>query len=510
MSSMNVTAIESHPLWLESPRPEFGALPGPAQFDVAVIGGGITGLTSAYLLKQAGKRVAVFEKEKICGGETGHTTAHLVYMTDLRLAKLVSTFGKKNARTVWWAGKVAIDLIEEIIDRESIDCGFQRVPGFVHAALFQDRDETDELREEAKLARELGFEATYQEHIPVKQKPGVRYEHQALFDPVAYLSGLAKLIPGDGCEIYEHSEMTEAKDDHPTIRVQGYPVQIDKLVIATHVPLIGLNGIISATALQTKLYGYSTYVVGGRIPAGSLPYGSYNDTDNPYHYLRIFNRDGQDYAIFGGEDHKTGQVEDNEKRYVRLEQQLTNLIPGIMVDRRWSGQVVETNDGLPYIGPANDKQFIASGYSGNGMTFGTMAALMACDWVTGRKNSWSDLFSLNRKKILGGTWDYIMENKDFPYEFIKGYLQPASHKSLDSIKVAEGKMMILNGQRRAVFRDADGAISNCSAICTHMGCVVQWNAAEQTWDCPCHGSRFSTTGHVLAGPAETPLSTEET
>jgi len=505
---MNVTTLESTPLWLDQPRPNFEALRGAAKFDVAVIGGGITGLTVAYLLKQAGKRVAVFEKGTICGGETGHTTAHLVYITDLRLGKLASTFGKESARIVWTGGKTAIDLIEEIVHRESIDCGFQRVPGFVHAALSQQRDETEELQEEARLARELGFEATYEEHIPLAQKPGVRYENQALFDPVAYLSGLAQRIPGDGCDIYEHSEMTEAKNDHPSIRVNGHVVQIDQLVIATHVPLTGLSDQISATALQTKLYGYSTYVVGGRIPAGCLPFGSYNDTDDPYYYLRISHQSGHDYAIFGGEDHKTGQAGDSATRYARLEQKLINLIPGTDIDHRWSGQVIETNDGLPYIGPANKKQFVASGYSGNGMTFGTLAAMMAHDWVLEKKNPWSDLFSLNRKKVLGGTWDYLMENKDYPFELIKGYLKSSPSEGLDSIKMGEGKVLILNGNRRAVSRDSEDVIHNCSAICTHMGCVVRWNAGEQTWDCPCHGSRFSVEGHVVAGPAETPLSTE--
>ncbi|WP_437202885.1 FAD-dependent oxidoreductase [Planctomicrobium sp. SH664] len=506
---MNVTSLESLPVWLDREPTHFPALENPANYDVAIIGGGITGLTAAYLIKQTGKRVAVFEKSKICRGDTGHTTAHLVYFTDRPITMLAQTFGEETAKTVWEGGRAAIDLIEEIVHREQIDCGFQRVPGYLHSSLFTPRDDRSRLQEEAALASKLGFQAVYREQIPLGNAPGVEFTNQGLFDPVAYLRTLADRVCGDGSQVYEQSEMTEAKDDRPTLRVNGHEVQINHLIIATHVPLTGLNGLISAMSLQSKLFSYSTYAVGGPIPKGTLPYGSYNDTDDPYHYLRITPQNGMDYAILGGEDHKTGKTRDIETRYARLELKLRKLIPDATIDHRWSGQVVETNDGLPYIGPSNPHQFIASGFSGNGMTYGTLSAMMARDWTLGAENQWASIFRLSRKKVWGGLWDYLKENKDYPYELIKGYWTTPEGEELAALEPGEGKVLKVDGQRRAVYRAPDGKIQSCSAICTHMGCVVNWNPGEQTWDCPCHGSRFSTDGQVIAGPAETPLARDE-
>ncbi|WP_437230742.1 FAD-dependent oxidoreductase [Planctomicrobium sp. SH661] len=507
---MNLAELQSESVWLDKPRPEFRSLNQNARFDVAVIGGGITGLTAAYLLKQAGKTVAVFEKGSIGDHETGHTTAHLVYVTDARLKELTKKFGKDEARLVWLAGRLAIDTIEQISLEQGIECQFQRVPGFLSAPFTGEEFDSSQLEEEARLAQELGFEATYQDAIPLRELPAVRYSDQALFHPIKYLSGLAAAVHGGGSEVYCHSEMTEARNDPLTITVNGFEVSCERLVIATHVPLAGVAGVVSAAMLQTKLAAYSTYAVGAVIPPGSLPAGSYNDTSDPYYYLRVQSHEGQAYAILGGEDHKTGQASEEEIaiRYQRLETLLEQLIPGAHVDHRWSGQVIETNDDLPFIGPENDHQFAATGYAGNGMTFGTLAGIMACDWVLGRDNPWSDLLHVGRKKIRGGTWRYLTENADYPYYLLKGYLKGVRGTDLDQIPPGEGCVLKVDGKRRAVYRHPDGTLSSCSAICTHMGCVVRWNGPEKTWDCPCHGSRFNTDGEVIAGPAESPLSTE--
>jgi Rieske Fe-S protein len=231
------------------------------------------------------------------------------------------------------------------------------------------------------------------------------------------------------------------------------------------------------------------------------------DTSEPYYYLRIQPHGEGDYAIFGGKDHKTGQEINLDERYRRLEELLLSVLPGAELADRWSGQVIEAHDGLPYIGETAEHQFVATGFAGNGMTFGTLAAMMARDAVAGRKNPWSELFRPDRKKIFGGAWDYIKENIDYPYYMAKDRLRGAEGNSLDDVGAGEAKILRLDGDWVAAHRDRHGEAHACSAVCTHMGCIVHWNSAEATWDCPCHGSRFTPDGELLAGPAESPLAT---
>ena len=239
-----------------------------------------------------------------------------------------------------------------------------------------------------------------------------------------------------------------------------------------------------------------------------MPEASYWDTADPYHYLRIDPHRDFDYAIFGGEDHKTGQVADTAACYRALEATAKRILPGLEVTHRWSGQVIETNDGLPFIGETSDRQFAATGYAGNGMTFGTLAAMMARDWAAGKRNPWRDLFDPGRTTVRGGTWDYLKENLDYPYYLIRDRFVGPDARSLRAVKRGEGKIVEIGGKRLAAYRSDKGVVTLLSPVCTHMGCNVAWNRVEQTWDCPCHGSRFTPQGKVLAGPAEAPLAIE--
>lgn len=241
-----------------------------------------------------------------------------------------------------------------------------------------------------------------------------------------------------------------------------------------------------------------------KVPKGTLPEANYWDTDDPYYYLRVDRLPRHDYVIFGGEDHKTGQESDATTCVQKLESVLESILPDAKVDTRWTGQVVVTPDGLPYMGETAEKQFVATGYAGNGMTFGTLGAMMATDAVLGNKNPWQALYDVNRKK-LGGVWDYLKENASYPYYFIKDKLAAAQGTSLADLKRGEGKILKLAEGTTAAYRDMHGGVVKLSPVCTHMGCLVHWNEADTTWDCPCHGSRFKATGEVLAGPAETPL-----
>ncbi len=268
---------------------------------------------------------------------------------------------------------------------------------------------------------------------------------------------------------------------------------------------MGKTNIASATLLQTKLYLYTSYVLGGRVTKGVIPDGLFWDTASPYHYLRLDPHRDYDYAIFGGEDHKTGQAADTEACYRALERALRQVIPEIEITHRWSGQVVETNDGLPFIGETSARQFAATGYAGNGMTFGTLAGIMARDAVLGRRNPWDELFDPGRTKVNGGIWDYLKENIDYPFYMIRDRFAGPEGRSLRAVRRGQGKILQLNGEQVAASRDDNGKVTLLSPICTHMGCVVDWNEAERTWDCPCHGSRFKPNGDVLSGPAESPL-----
>jgi glycine/D-amino acid oxidase-like deaminating enzyme/Rieske Fe-S protein len=502
--SLGEIDMESKSVWREARVPTFARLKSSRRYDVAVVGGGICGMTAAYLLKRAGKRVCLLERERIGAVDTGNTTAHLTQVTDLRLSKLAKTFGDNAARLAWDAGAAAINTIEEIVNAENIDCDFRRVPGFLHAALKGKRDESAALEDEAELARQLGFDATFLPSVPYFDKPGIRFANQARFHPLAYLAGLAKEIQGNGSDIFEFTEVEEVESDPMVVKANGHRVECDWLVIATHVPLMGKTGLVSATLFQTKLAPYTSYAVGATVRKGLIPEASFWDTSDPYYYLRVDRRSSSDYLIFGGEDHKTGQVADTEECFARLGQTLVDIIPEAKITHRWSGQVIETNDGLPFIGESAERQFVATGFAGNGMTFGTLGAMMACDAVLGRESPWQDLFAVNRKKLRGGTWDYIKENLDYPYYLVKGHLTPAV-KSTRSVGRGDGQVLKLDGQRVACSRDDNGKLTTVSAVCTHMGCIVRWNPAEKTWDCPCHGSRFHANGEVLAGPAESAL-----
>lgn len=496
--------LDTSAYWTDNaPAPKFSPLKEDLVVDVLIIGGGITGITAAYLLKRAGLTVALVDRYRCVSADTAHTTAHLTCVTDTPLGDLVKNFGKDHAQAVWDAGLHAIDTINALVWRERIKCQFEWVPAY----LYDSPDQQTDLREEAKTANELGFDAEYLSRIPLIDGPGIRYDNQAKFHPRKYLLALLRLLGGKGSYVFEGTSIEEIEAT-PRITATtegGHRIHCEHVFIATHVPLQGLTNLVSATFFQSKLALYSSYAAGGWVKRGTIPEALFWDTRDPYDYLRVDRRHDHDYVIFGGEDHKTGQVDDTSKCYTALEQRLKRLIPEVSLTHRWSGQVVETNDGLPYIGETAERQFVATGFSGNGMTFGTLAAIMVTDAITGQPNPWRELFDPGRTKVKGGLWDYIKENKDYPYYVIRDRFAGAGGTSLRAVKRGTGEVIDMNGQPAAVYRGLDGKISVRSAVCTHMGCYVHWNDTEWTWDCPCHGSRFKPDGDVYAGPAESPL-----
>ena len=506
-SSLDVGTI---PYWTDSSSfPSFPAIDRDLDVDVVIVGGGITGLTTAYLLQMAGKSVALVERGRCADVDTGHTTAHVTMVTDTRLGELVRQFGRSHAQAVWDAGLAALGQIDAIVGEQEIDCAFEWVDGYLYAAeAAADAIEIAALEDDADLARELGFDARFVADVPFVCRPGIRFSDQARFHPRKYLAGLAAAVRARGGHIFEHSNAEEFYEGPLRVKAGGRRVRCQDIVIATHNPLVGVAGATSATIFQTKLALYTSYVVGGRVPKGTVPDALFWDTANPYHYLRLDPQPDHDFVIVGGEDHKTGQVSDTNACYARLEKTLHARLPAIELSHRWSGQVIETPDGLPYIGRMADHQYAATGFGGNGMTFGTLAAIMIVDAIQGRKNPWTDLFDPGRAANRHGLWDYLKENADYPYYKMRSRFA-GERRSLRSVTPGHGKVIRENGAQIAAYRRPDGALTLRSATCTHMGCTVAWNDAERTWDCPCHGSRFTPEGEVISGPAQTPLAAHE-
>jgi glycine/D-amino acid oxidase-like deaminating enzyme/nitrite reductase/ring-hydroxylating ferredoxin subunit len=495
------------PFWIDSaPIERFPALRKNVTVDVLVIGAGITGITTAYLLKKAKFNVALIERERVASLDTGHTTAHLTYITDVDVQTLADNFGNNHAQAAWDAGAAAIDEIERIVLEGQIQCEFTRAPAYVHVRVGGSiKKEVPSLKKEAALAAKLGFDATYLDAIPFFDLPGVRFANQAKFHPRKYLRALVTQIPGAGSYVFEKSAATEFDAEKRRAKVNRHWIAFDRLIMATNNPLVGFTSVASATLFQTKLLLYTTYALGARVPSGTIPEAMFWDTREPYDYLRVDRHRDFDYIIYGGEDHKTGQKRKTTQAYARLLRRLKKILPAARVDHRWSGQVICSPDGLPYIGVNAERQFIATGFCGNGITFGTNAAMMARDWTTGIKNPWSDLFAVDRKKIRGAAWNYLKENKDYPYYMIKDRLARPEADSVREIKPGDGMIVGSRAKKVAAFRDRKGKLHKFSPVCPHLGCHVRWNRAESTWDCPCHGSRFKPSGEVISGPAEQPL-----
>jgi len=428
-------------------------------------------------------------------------------VTDARMSELTRSFGKTHAQAVWDAGLAAIAEIDTIVREHEIACGFEWVSGYLHApGGIGDGNQITMFQEEARIANEMGFDAESVSNVPFIGGPGIHFDNQARFHPRKYLAGLVAAIRESGGRIFEHTEAEEFRDEPRGVKANGHWIHAGDIVIATHNPLVGVAGLASATVFQTKLALYTSYAIAGRVKPGTVPDALFWDTADPYHYLRLDRQRDYDEVIFGGEDHKTGQASHTAACYQRLERKLRAMIPDVEITNRWSGQVIETPDGLPYIGQMANHQYAATGFSGNGMTFGTLAAIMMVDAISGRPNPWAELFDPGRAAIRRGVWEYIKENVDYPYYMMRDRFAGAQGKSLRAVKPGRGKIIEHEGKKVAASRAADGVLTMVSATCTHMGCIVGWNDAERTWDCPCHGSRFTPEGRVISGPAEKPLS----
>ncbi len=503
-------------VWMDSTdAPELPRVTGDMRTHVCIVGAGIAGMTTAYQLARAGRAVIVIDDGQIGGGETGRSTAHLTAALDDRYYRIEKLHGSEGAQLAAESHAAAITRIESIASLEDIDCDFERLDGY----LILGGDSTkDDLERELDATHKAGLVDTQLlERAPVDfwdTGPALRFPRQAQFHPLKYLNGLARAIIRDGGQIFSFTHADKIEDGEPAkvTTSDGYVILADYIVVATNTPVNDW------VILHTKQAAYRTFVIGARVPRGSVPRALYWDTADPYHYARLHEVDPRldpagldEILIVGGEDHKTGQEDDAEERFSRLESWTRKRFPMIRsIDFRWSGQVMEPVDHMAFIGknPGSDEHiYIATGDSGNGITHGTIAGVLLTDLILGRKNSWSKLYDPSRVTIRA-TGDFLRENLNVAGQYTD-WAKKGEVNSVDQIEPGTGAVMRRGIRKVAVFRDEQGVIHERSAVCTHLYCIVDWNSAERTWDCPCHGSRFDPYGAVVNGPAITPLGAVE-
>lgn len=495
-------------LWQDTASiPSRPALKEHVTTDVCVVGAGIAGLSVAYQLARAGKRVVVVEKEEIGSGETGRTTAHLSNEIDDRYLALEKAVGAANAKVAAESHTAAIDAIERIVRSESIDCDFARVDGYLVCA---EGDEPSLLEDELKAAHRAGLtNATLERSTPVRgwaSGPALRFPAQGRFHVLRYLSGLADAIEKAGGVIHCRSRVEKIEGGSPAMVTleNECTVAADDVVVCT-------NGSISDMMVtHMKQAPYRTFVVAYRVPKGSVPDALYWDTGDPYHYVRVQPLDGaSDALIVGGEDHKTAHEDDAGERFERLEAWTRERF-AIAGERmyQWSGQVLEPHDYLAFIGRNPDGAehvWLATGDSGMGMTHGTIAGLLLGDLLLGKEHRWAKLYDPKRVTLHHTELATMArENADVAVQYAD-YVTPGQVDDVASIPRGEGRVVRRGVHKVAAYRDDKGALHECSAVCTHLKCIVDWNTAEKSWDCPCHGSRFDPLGKVLNGPATADL-----
>jgi glycine/D-amino acid oxidase-like deaminating enzyme/nitrite reductase/ring-hydroxylating ferredoxin subunit len=495
-------------VWMDTgPLVEKAPLTESVQADVCIVGAGISGMTTAYLLSKEAKRVIVLDDGPIGGGMTGRTTAHLVNALDDRYFELERLHGEDGARLAAESHTAAIDRIESIVKAEQIDCEFERLDGYLFVP---PNDAKQILDDELEACLKAGLKLEKVERAPIENYdtgPALRFPNQGQFHPLKYLAGLAKAIQRNGGRIYTNTHVRKIEGgDRATVETSGGAVvTADAVVVATNSPVNDL------VAIHTKQAAYQTYVIGARVPKGSVTKALYWDTPDPYHYLRLETvgkgANAYDVLIVGGEDHKTGQEDDANRRFGILERWTRQRFPMIeSIEYRWSGEVLEPIDGLAFIGrnPLDEPNvFIATGDSGNGMTHGTIAGILITDLIMGRENEWAELYEPARK-TLRALPEFARENLNVAMEYT-GLVTPGEVDSIDEIKPSKGAIIRRGLTKVAAYKDEQGEVHERSAICRHLGCVVDWNTLESTWDCPCHGSRYDAYGHVIQGPANSDL-----
>ncbi|WP_159881760.1 FAD-dependent oxidoreductase [Paenibacillus puerhi] len=490
--------------WIESARPRsFPALNEDIEVDYAIVGAGLTGLTLAYLLTSEGHRVALLEAGEILRGTTGHTTAKVTAQHDLIYDELLEKFGADQAKHYYQANSEALEFMRRTAADLRIDCEWQEEDAYLYA---QTSEGDKQIRKEHEACQKLGIPMELVERIdlPMKVYSGLKLPGQAQYHPLAYTNGLVEQVVSAGGLIYERTRIDGKLEEgeRPVLStMEGKRITCRHVIACSHYPFYDGRGLYFA-----RLHAERSYILAVK-PTSPFPGGMYLSVDEPKRSLRSVTINGESMVLIAGESHKTGQGEQTEEYYKKLEQFGKQTLGIEAIPYRWSAQDLVTVDKVPYVGPITSRHsnvWVATGFRKWGMTNGTTAALLLRDQLLGRPNPYSDLYSPSRFKVDPGIKNLIKENADVAKHLIKGKLESGSIEA-DKLGHDEGAVVQVDGKRAGAYRDTDGVLHLVDTTCTHMGCELNWNNGERTWDCPCHGSRFDYKGEVIEGPAVEPL-----
>lgn len=492
-------------LWrhnIEAGRPEyqirtnFPPLTGHLQTEVAIIGAGITGLSTAIMLERSGFEVTIVDAHPVGYGVTGFNSGHLTsVLLDTPFRDILPAFGEEATRALVMAIEEGMNLIERMVHDYRIDCEFRWVPGY----LFTEKaEQLKTLQEEYEAMAKAGIQAnrTFNVPLPFPIEEGIHVSNQAVIDPLKYTQSLALRLQKLGCGIYENSRVTDIENKGPHngyfIQTEAGTIQADEVVIATHTP-IGFRPL-----SQIRMEPWRSYVIGVRSQS-RMPDALFWDMEAPYHYIRLANDEKGPLLLIGGEDHKTGESVNTRQRFRNLEAFARKRFDVQSIDYEWSAQFYASADGLPYIGKTNDG-YIATGFSGEGLTYGTLAARMIADQIQGIPNPCGEILSPYRAKPIASAGGVLAEGISTMSHYIGDRLKKTTIEKPEDVPEGTGALCTVEGQKVAVYKSPEGILHTLSPVCTHMNCLVGWNPTEKSWDCPCHGGRFDATGKVLNGP----------
>lgn len=489
-------------LWMEGPLAQtYPSLSEDVTSDVIVVGGGITGLTAALKLLESGRSVTLIEMNRIGSGTTGSSTGHLDNYTDQTITGLIRAAGEDNARIALSAKRSAIDHIEARTLQYNIDCQFTRIPAYLYC---EDETDVEMLKQEYAAARRLAIPVDMQRHAPLPFNSAISlmFPDQARFDPLAYIRGLARAVVAAGGRIHENTRAEKIWEENGRARVETNHgnISAQDIILAGHAPLLGMF------TVEPRAIPFQSYVLAARV-LNAVPDALYWDTADPYHYTRLARAGDPHLLLIGGADHHTGAQIDTNDRFRDLDRYARTRYRVDTVEYRWSHEFFETADGLPYIGrvPTFEHTYVCAAYSGDGLTFGTVAGLLTSELIAGVQNPAAKLFDPSRLKPLSTVRRLTSNLLHMARHFVGDRLMSADYESMDEIAPGQGGLVNVEGERLAVFRDEHGETHMMSPVCRHMGCYVHWNSAEQTWDCPCHGGRYDAYGNVIMGPPKQSL-----
>ena len=496
-----MTSLTGKPIsfWIDSTsETTYPALGSIVSVDVAIIGGGIVGLTAATLLKRAGKTVAVIESRQIVTGVSGHTTAKITSLHQLIYADLIKQIGEQKARLYAESNQAAIEFVASLVAKEQIDCDFSRQSAYTFT---ESEDDLEQIQDEVAAALKLGLPATFVQEtsLPFAIAGAIKFENQAQFHVRKYLLHLAKNISGNGSYLFENTRVQKVEEGNPCqVETDQGVITAQDVIVATNLPILD-QGLFFA-----KTYPSRSYIVAAKIDPAKAPQGMYIGSKKHSSYsIRTTPDNGELLLLVGGEGHKVGTVTNTEECYQKLENYARDSFSIDTFAYRWSNQDMVSFDKLPYIGnltPFNHHIYVATGFSLWGMSKGTMAGMLLSDLILGQDNPYAQLYDATRATPFL-TPESVKQGIDVASRWIGDRFKGLQSSSFSELTHGEAKLLTIDNEKVAAYRDEQGTVHAVSAVCTHLACIVSWNNAEKSWDCACHGSRFSCDGKVIQGPA---------